>query len=121
MHPEILKANEKPEIETQERCYIIEVANDASDKAVSIARARVEVGVTTALHRLKNTSERYIIISGVGCVELAGNEKMEVSAGDVVRIPANTPQRITNIGTTDLVFYCICTPPFSPSCYESLE
>ena len=30
-------------------------------------------------------------------------------------------QRITNTGTGDLVFLCICTPAFEPDCYEDLE
>lgn len=121
MHTEVLKANAILEIDTQERCHILEVANDSGDESVSIARARVEVGVTTSLHRLRGVSERYVIVSGVGRVELAGLEPVEVSVGDVVRIPPGTPQRIANIGTSDLVFYCVCTPPFNPNCYEPLE
>lgn len=121
MRAEIRKANTIGEIETQERCHILEVANDSGDKTVSIARARVEPGVTTSLHRLRGVAERYIIVAGVGRVEVAGLEPTEVGPGDVVRIPPDTSQRITNIGTTDLVFYCVCTPPFTPDCYEALE
>ena len=121
MHTEIRKANAIAEIATPERCHILEVANDSGDESVSIARARVEVGVTTSLHCLKGVSERYVIVAGVGRVELAGLDPATVSAGDVIRIPPNTPQRISNIGTTDLVFYCVCTPPFNPNCYEPLE
>ena len=121
MRAEIRKANAINETGTQERCHILEVANDPGDETVSIARARVEPGVTTALHRLKGVSERYIIVAGVGRVEVGGLEPTEVAPGDVVRIPPGTPQRIANIGTTDLVFYCVCTPPFTPDCYEALE
>jgi mannose-6-phosphate isomerase-like protein (cupin superfamily) len=121
MKAEILKGASKEEIEIQERCYILEVANDSGDEFVSIARARVGVGVTTAFHRLEGVAERYVIVSGVGRVELGGHDPLEVTAGDVVRIPADTAQRITNIGTGDLIFYCICTPPFHPDCYRSLE
>lgn len=121
MRAEILKANAIAEIETQERCHILEVANDSGDDSVSIARARVEVGVTTSLHCLRGVAERYVIVAGVGRVELAELDPVEVSAGDVVRIPPDTPQRITNMGTSDLIFYCICTPPFKPDCYESFE
>jgi mannose-6-phosphate isomerase-like protein (cupin superfamily) len=81
----------------------------------------VEAGVSTSLHRLRGVSERYIIVAGVGCVEVAGHDTVAVGAGDVVRIPPDTPQRITNTGAADLVFYCVCTPPFNPNCYESLE
>jgi mannose-6-phosphate isomerase-like protein (cupin superfamily) len=121
MKAEIRKGDAIEEIETQERCYISEVANDSGDEFVSIARARVGVGVTTALHRLKGVAERYVIVSGIGRVELGGHDPIEVTEGDVVRIPADTGQRITNVGTGDLIFYCICTPPFHPDCYRSLE
>jgi mannose-6-phosphate isomerase-like protein (cupin superfamily) len=40
-----------------------------------------------------------------------------VSEGDVVRIPANMPQRITNVGDVDLFFFAICTPRFVQSAY----
>jgi len=106
---------------TPERCYILEIANDPGDEFVSIARARVEAGVTTALHCLKGVAERYVIVSGAGRVELGGLDPIEVTEGDVVRIPPGTPQRITNIGAIDLVFYCVCSPPFNLSSYESLE
>jgi len=33
---------------TRERCHILELSNVADDPAVSIARARVEAGITTA-------------------------------------------------------------------------
>ncbi|MFZ1983577.1 MAG: cupin domain-containing protein, partial [Desulfatitalea sp.] len=121
MRPEIRKATASEEFETQERCHILEVANDPGDDFVSIARARVEAGVTTGLHCLRGVSERYVIVAGTGRVELGGMEPIEVSAGDVVRIPPETPQRIANIGTGDLIFYCVCTPPFHPNCYVPLE
>ncbi|OPY85132.1 MAG: Cupin domain protein [Syntrophus sp. PtaU1.Bin208] len=121
MRAEIRRAAEAGEGKTREGCYILEVANDSGDELVSIARARVGAGVTTEWHCLKGASERYVIVSGTGRVELNGRETFEVSEGDVVRIPPDTAQRISNIGEGDLVFYCICTPPFKPSCYVSLE
>jgi len=121
MHAEDRKASSFDELETPEHCYILEVANDSGDEFVSIARARVKAGITTALHRVRGIAERYVIVSGVGRVEVAGLDVVEVTAGDVVRIPPDTPQRITNIGTTDLIFYCVCTPRFKQQCYELLE
>jgi mannose-6-phosphate isomerase-like protein (cupin superfamily) len=121
MKPEIKKGTEAEEFETQEHCYIIEVANDSGDELVSITRARVKPGVTTGWHRLKGVSERYIIITGNGIVEVEGLNKAKVSEGDVVRIPSEAAQRITNTGKTDLVFYCVCSPPFTLGCYEALE
>jgi mannose-6-phosphate isomerase-like protein (cupin superfamily) len=42
-----------------------------------------------------------------------------VSEGDVVRIPANTLQRMMNVGDVDLVFLCVCSSRFVPSAYVS--
>jgi mannose-6-phosphate isomerase-like protein (cupin superfamily) len=121
MQPEIVKYDEAAEFTTAERCYIVEMANDPNDESVSIARARVEPGVTTAWHKLNGVAERYIIVSGSGRVELGELEAADVSAGDVVRIPANTPQRISNTGEADLIFFAVCSPRFTPICYVSLE
>ena len=121
MQPEIKKANQAIEFETDERCHITEVANDPGDEFVSIARARVEPGVTTAWHKLDNISERYIIVSGQGRVEIGELQPVEVLQGDVVRIPANLAQRITNTGQDDLIFFAVCTPPFERARYINLE
>lgn len=121
MKPGIKKSSSVTEFSTAERCFISEIANDADDNEVSIARARVEPGVTTAWHKLKGITERYLIIEGEGRVGIEGLSPTDVSVGDVVRIPPETPQRITNIGKIDLVFYCICSPPFRQDCYETLE
>jgi len=121
MRAEIKSTAGVSEFETDERCHIQEVANDAGDEMVSIARARVEPGVTTAWHKLIGISERYIIVCGQGRVEIDAMEPVEVVPGDVVRIPAGIRQRITNIGTQDLVFYAVCAPPFQQSLYVNLE
>ena len=121
MQPEVKKADLAIEFETDERCHITEVANDPGDEFVSIARARVEPGVTTAWHMLDNISERYIIVSGQGRVEIGELQPVVVLQGDVVRIPANTPQRITNTGQDDLIFFAVCAPPFEQGRYVNLE
>jgi mannose-6-phosphate isomerase-like protein (cupin superfamily) len=121
MSPVIQKANPSTEFETAERCFITELLNDENDPTVSIARARVEPGVTTAWHQLTGTAERYLILSGQGCVDVDGLTPADVTAYDVVSIPPDTPQRITNTGEEDLIFLAICTPRFTPECYRSLE
>ena len=121
MLPGVKRSAGVDEFETRERCFIAEIANDSGDELVSIARARVEPGVTTAWHKLKGISERYIIFHGQGRVEIEDLEPMDVCEGDVVRIPADTAQRIKNTGDMDLVFYAVCSPPFKNSLYECLE
>lgn len=121
MRAGINKAADRVEYVTDERCHILEVANDDCDDEVSIARARVEPGVTTAWHRLDGIGERYLIVSGSGRVEVDELAPAAVGPGDVVRIPAGCRQRIANTGEEDLVFYAICSPPFRHEAYINLE
>ena len=55
-----------------EGCYINELSNAEHDPAVSIARARVPVGVTTRWHALTGVVERYLIGAGRGLSRYAG-------------------------------------------------
>jgi len=121
MSAKILHGDPLDEYWFQEGCHILEVANHAGDPEVSIARARVEPGVTTQWHCLYQTTERYLIIQGQGCAEIGELAPTPVAAGDVVCIPPDTRQRICNTGNEDLVFYAICSPRFTPDCYRVLE
>lgn len=121
MQAEVKRSDEIEEFETEERCSILEMANDSADEDVSIARVTVKPGVTTAWHKLAGTAERYLLIAGQGRVELGDLEPVNVSIGDVVRIPADMAQRIANTGPTDLVFFAICSPRFQQRCYVALE
>jgi len=121
MKADVLKFDPAAEVDTPERCFITELVNDESSPELSIARARVEPGVTTAWHKLIGTTERYLIVSGTGRMEVEGITAQDISESDVVLIPPGTPQRITNTGSEDLVFFAVCTPRFTPECYLGLE
>jgi mannose-6-phosphate isomerase-like protein (cupin superfamily) len=119
-HPWLLPGPFPAEFATEERCAIAERLNDPACPEVSLARARVATGVATRLHALRGTEERYVIVAGEGVVEVDG-ETARVGPGDRVLIAAGLPQRVTNTGTADLVFDCICTPRFRPENYADLE
>lgn len=121
MRPLIVKQDEIEEFYTEEKCFIKELLNSDEDPGMSFALARVEPGVTTVLHRLKGTSERYLVIAGRGEMEVGTLPSASVSKGDLILIPPDTPQRITNDGSEDLIFCCICAPRFDPSVYVDLE
>ncbi|MDM8546657.1 cupin domain-containing protein [Candidatus Venteria ishoeyi] len=121
MQPTIKQNTQTTEYYIPEGCYITELSNSNDDPALSIARARVEPGVTTQWHRLKGTVERYLILEGEGLVEVGTMPAQAVSAGDVVIIPAQCQQRIRNMGQQDLIFLAMCTPRFLPEVYENLE
>ena len=109
------------EFYTAERCHITELHNTPADAGCSIARARVVPGVSTQLHGVSDTAERYVIIEGTGEVEIGGEPPVGVQPMDVVTIPAGVSQRISNTGAGDLVFLCICTPRFLRESYLDLE
>lgn len=104
-----------------EGCFIMEEWNAPTDEAVSVARARVESGVTTRWHRLHGVTERYLILEGQGRVEVGHLPPEVVGPGTVVVIPPETRQRITNTGVIDLLFLAVCTPRFTLTSYEDLE
>jgi len=108
------------EFATRERCFIREYLNDPSCPGLSIARARVEPGVTTERHVL-SVDEWYIILGGEGRVFVGDGEPRQVGPDDVVRIPAGTAQYIQNTGTGDLIFQCVCQPRFTPDAYRALQ
>jgi len=120
MKGRILPYSPEAEYFFAEGCHIIELSNTVDDPEVSIARARVEPGVTTRLHRLHGVTERYVILQGKGLVDVGAQQGRAVTLGDVVVIPPLSPQRITNVGVEDLIFLAICTPRFTPACYEDL-
>lgn len=104
-----------------EGCYITELHNTDRDAVCSIARARVEPGRTTKLHCLRDIIERYVILEGSGEVEVGDKGPVAVGAMDVVLVPAGVPQRISNNGSVDLVFLCVCTPRFVTDNYLDLD
>jgi hypothetical protein len=57
MRAEIRRGSEFLEFETAERWFIAEISGESNEDPVSIARARVKPGVTTAWHRLKGVSD----------------------------------------------------------------
>lgn len=121
MKENVRRLRAEDEYFTSEGCFILELSNTAEDEDVSIARARVAPGVTTRWHRLRGTVERYVILEGRGRAEIGALPAQEVGPGDVVLIPPQCRQRISNTGSTDLVFLAICTPRFSQDAYEAID
>ena len=115
----VVHPDEGDEFFTEEGCHILELWRDAD---LTVARARVAPGGVTVRHSLAGVTERYLVAAGRGEVEVAGLEGWRaVGPGDLVAIPAGVAQRIRNTGEDDLVFYCLCTPPFTAACYENQD
>ena len=77
----------------------------------SLAEARLAPGASTAPHYHPLTEEIYYILSGQGLMKI-GDETSQVGPGDAIGIPPGAPHKITNTGTTTLVFLCCCAPAY---------
>ena len=104
-----------------EGCFLTEWWNTPADADLSVARARVEPGVTTRWHRLRGVTERYLILEGQGRVEVGELPAEDVGPGAVVLIPPGIRQRLTNTGEGDLILLAVCTPRFTRTVYQDLE
>jgi mannose-6-phosphate isomerase-like protein (cupin superfamily) len=120
MQPQIFQTQESSEYYTPERCYIIEIMNQPGID-FSIARAKVEPGVSTALHSLAGINEAYYILSGNGLLQWGNTETRDLGPGDIVLYLPGSPQTITNVGQVDLIFLCVCVPRFTKEAYINLE
>lgn len=105
----------------EEGCFITEFWNELFDKDVSIAQARLPPGKTTLPHLLKDTTERYFILSGEGQVYVANKQPETVRQNDVVLIKPGEAQYIENTGHRDLVFLAICSPGFDSKNYQEIQ
>lgn len=117
----IVRNQATPEHYFSEQCHITECWNSPEDPQASVAQARVEPGITTRLHFLRGITERYVILAGSGVANIRGLTPAELGPGDVVVIPPDTPQQITNNGSNDLIFLAICTPRFTPEVYHEID
>lgn len=117
----LIKKKNGKEFFTGERCHITELLNDENCPHLSIARCRVEPGITTQLHALKSVREVYSIEAGSGMMDDGRGNGFEVSEGDSIVVDEGHPQRIRNTGKIDLVFVVTCVPRFEPECYVNLE
>jgi len=115
----IIRTQELTEFYTEESCFITELLNKKDFCNFSIAQTRVKPGITTAIHKLRDTDEVYYVLSGKGEMEIGGEKTGIAAKGDLIFIPRNIKQRITNISDEDLIFLCICAPRFEQGNYES--
>ena len=102
-----------PPFITKDGSVIRELMHPAQrgNRAQSLAEAIVAPGQTTALHRHGMSEELYHITAGEGSLTL-GAEKVKVSPGDTVLIPAGTPHCIEASGAEALHILCCCSPAY---------
>lgn len=100
------------ELETSDGFYITEWWNTPEDPALSVARMRIESGVSTQPYQLHGITERYLFLSGNGFVEIDGVVH-RVGPGDGMLIKPGAWRSVTNKGMNDMGWLAICRPRFS--------
>jgi mannose-6-phosphate isomerase-like protein (cupin superfamily) len=81
-------------------------------KNQSLAEARVAPGRSTNEHFHPKSEEIYYILDGRGRMKVEGEER-EVGPGDGIAILPGERHKIWNLGESDLVFLCCCSPAYS--------
>ena len=72
----------------------------------------VPPGSNQSLHSHEDSEQAYVIVRGIGEMEVAGDRE-QVSEGDLVFIPPATDHGIRNDGPDDLVYVSATSPPVS--------
>jgi mannose-6-phosphate isomerase-like protein (cupin superfamily) len=110
----IVKSHHKPDITAADQTPIKELLSPLKDSVAthySVALARMPRGEKNLPHRLKTSSELFIVIEGRGVVHVE-DEAAQISAGAIIYVPPGGLQWMENTGDSDLVFYCIVDPPW---------
>ena len=79
------------------------VLEDAEPEGFKVKRLTVQPGHRLSYQRHAHRSEHWFVIRGGGVVTVDGRD-VDVTAGSAVDVPRGAAHRITNTGTTDLVF-----------------
>jgi mannose-6-phosphate isomerase-like protein (cupin superfamily) len=111
--PNIININDCPQFITKDRSKIREIIAPRNSIIArqSLAEAVVPVGNATDEHYHKDSEEIYFILSGQGEIRVHG-ESASVRAGDAIALPPGAVHKIWNRGDGDLVFLCLCAPPY---------
>lgn len=77
----------------------------------SLAEATLEPDQATERHYHRETEEIYFVRKGSGTMEVDGDTR-KIRPGDAVLIPAGAWHSLENDGNSELIFLCVCSPPY---------
>ena len=110
---DVVNLDEVDEFITADGSTIRELLNHRNSlvRNQSLAEARLSPGCSTTPHHHPLAEEIYYILRGAGAMVVAGDHQT-VRAGDAIAIHPGQRHTITNIGTDELVFLCMCSPGY---------
>lgn len=99
-----------------DQCRLAEVFHPEKEPlpfdSYSLSHAYIDAFGRTLPHRLKNSSETYVVLSGEGMLFVDG-ESFALSADTCAVVPPGSVQYVENKGGAPLEFLCIVTPPWN--------
>lgn len=111
MKEEIINHNPSSEFYSDnERCHITELYNLHKDENLSIAKARVEKGVSTAFHSLKDVDEKYVILLGQGIVEVGELPPTEVLHLEMLYVSLPEQNKELQTLAIQILFFSVSAP-----------
>lgn len=107
---------------TKDESLITELQHPDRDpcRNQSLARAVINPGQSTLLHKHTLSEEIYFVETGKGILT-CGNQQLAMTAGESACISPGTPHKIDNIGDSLLSILCCCAPAYSHDDTEVLE
>jgi mannose-6-phosphate isomerase-like protein (cupin superfamily) len=87
-------------------------AGSGGARKQSLAEASLPAGGSTQRHYHARTEEIYVLLEGVGEMEVEGDRR-HVAVGDAILIPPGAWHEIRADANTDLRFLCCCAPPYA--------
>ena len=111
---EVVNRNGVEPFSTEDSSQIREILSPANSsiKNQSLAEARLAPSRSTDEHFHPKAEEIYYVLEGRGSIKIE-DEVREVGPGDGIAILPGKRHRIWNIGGSDLVFLCCCSPAYS--------
>lgn len=117
---DIKKSNYFDAVDETVLSELLHPKNDGVKLDFSIAHAILKPGKSSLPHFLKESVEVYYILEGSGQIHI-DLEMETVESGQAVYIPPKKSQWIKNIGSEDLKFLCIVSPPWKETDEELIQ
>lgn len=111
--PQIIKLGDCEQFITKDGSRIREIMAPRNSiiERQSLAEAVVPIGGETHEHYHATSEEIYFIMRGMGEMQFPDSTR-RVEPGDAIALPPETRHKIRNVGNSELVFLCICVPPY---------
>lgn len=111
---EVINRNEVEPFVTKDSSEIREILAPTNSSIMnqSLAEAILAPGLGTDEHYHPKAEEIYYVLDGRGRMQIEDDVR-EVEPGDGIAILPGMKHRIWNIGGSDLVFLCCCSPAYN--------